>query len=186
MSDEQNQPQTTEDGHPDHQAEELIENLTPEEKKKWSEKFLQLEYYKAISQMVLQILKDFSKWAALLVSGVGTLVGGWFSLRKMAKKEKLELKSIPESQPGRRRDVVAGVRSAQAPVSTQGSSTKGRKVLADDVRKEVVVETTMASAPQPNVFVDTTVILTLVSIVLFIGMNLKMFFFDKRKKKGAP
>jgi len=188
MSDEKPQPQTTEDGHPDHQAEELIENLTPAEKQRWSEKFLQLEYYKAISQTILSILKDFSKWTALLVSGIGTLVGGWFSLRKVAKKEKLELKAIPESSQAARASSPTR-RSAQAPVSTQGIKTKGAEGQgrADVVRSEGVVAT--ASAPEPelpySIFADTTALLTVLSIVVFVIMNVKMFIFDRRKKKGA-
>lgn len=189
MNDQKSTPQSTEDGHQDLPAEELIENLTPDEKQRWSEKFLQLEYYKAISQTILSILKDFSKWTALLVSGVGTLVGGWFSLRKVAKKEKLELKAV-QSKPQAASATSLERRSAHAPVSTQGSKRKeaeGGSGRADVVRSEGIAVATAAPEPEPpfNLFADTTALLTILSVVVFAIMNIKMFIFDRRKKKGA-
>jgi len=186
MSDEKGPTQTTEDGQEAHHAEELIENLTPEEKKIWTEKFLKLEYYKAISQTIFQVVKDFSKWAAMLVSGVGALVGGWFSLQKMAKKNKAELTLMKEHQLGRAR-LDSGDRSVQAPVNTLGFSNKGTKDLADVVRKEQVnVENQTSSFLQsPLVLPDTTMLLTIISVIVFLMLTVKTLILDKRKKKGV-
>lgn len=176
----QDDVESTPVGQEGHKAEELIENLTPEEKKKWSEKFLQLEYYKAISTTVLQVFKDFSKWTALMISGVGTLVGGWFSIRKTIKKSKIENKSIEVSNvPVRRSSSISKENNKQY---KEGIASVKRQDVSHLLNLPVQeIQTT--NIEQEHFYTDTTMMMTIVCVLLFIVMNIKMFVFDKKKKK---
>jgi len=194
MTDELKPPGTTENGKGTDKTEELIENLTPEEKKKWSEKFLQLEYYKAISKTVLQVFKDFSKWTTLLISGFGTLIGGFYSIRKATRKDKIELNKL-ETQANKAGKQSSTLSERDVHVRRSSSISKENKKqqyeegVARIEKQEVsqLVASTKEVAPiemQEGFHMDSTFLLTIASIVLFIAMNIKMFIFD-RKKKGV-
>ena len=185
MSDEHGTSKATQDGEEISQADELIENLSPEEKKKWSEKFLELEYYKAISKTVLQIIKDFSKWAALAISGIGTMVGGWLSIQKMSRKQHLELNK--ESSSGKSSQVQAVRTSARPVVSLSKDRSKEKNGMASVGATQQIAETeNLILEPVNNLFSDPMVITTLVSVGIFASMTLKMAFnrfFGKVKNK---
>lgn len=220
MSDEKSPSGSTQDGEEQNKTEELIDTLPPEERKKWNEKFLQLEYYKAISKTIFQVVKDFSKWAVLLMSGVGSMVGGWFSLRKMAKKEKVEIKKIEanaemrskrrehrreEGQLGKS-DISTGKPTLEearhaggqrqyslSPESKKEESREDGVGRAGVVRKELETPITELQLQAPIVmnqmdklepfYTDPAILFTVVSIPLFLITAIKMFIYDKFKKK---
>ena len=186
---------TSEKPTTDEKIDELINHLPEDEKLKWHERFLKLEFARQFSKTILQIIKDFSKWAVMLMSGVGSIVGGFYSIRKAATKSKIELKTISFNYNTRSKiqsdkdSISRNMNQKHINSRLKSAGAKSRINIKETPKVETSsVETikTTTSVIEDSFFKDPYVVMTFVSILILLFMLIKLIV-DKFKggKKNA-
>lgn len=137
---------------------------------------LKLERYKEIANAVGVILQTFKAEAVSLVSGVGTLVIGWFQVRKYVLQGRSEVRALRSAAPVEAR---AGAQHRERPTTAQEPAPAKTSPFLEGV---MGVPETGAVLERNNGFADPMNYFPIVTLVVFIGSSIAVW----RKRKNKP
>ena len=135
---------------------------------------LRLERYKDLALGISIILQTFKAEAISLVSGAGTLVLGWFQVRKWIAQGRHEVAQVSEPRPTAMA-LHHKPRKAEMPVAPVSSLLEGIQGVPDTT--ETTVPNTILGDPM-NYFPAIT-------LVVFVWSSVVVWFKRKKKLEGG-